>query len=213
MDFRCFWCVLVLIFDIEIGLYSHSIGFPRFRMLLQKVLLLLPTSRFIEKKCRCRHQACQGDKKNIIALSSDATHGFSFSQRKGVSAVGLWESECIWMYPAFKDGIKEKCSRIRQILGVIALVYDQRSSSWLHPIGFGCLTMCQPHPNGVDLRNFKLKKRCPNHNYKRWKIVTQCSKYRTTAEPMWILYNSSKTKPTPPCFPQPWKVTHFPNRK
>ena len=94
MDFRWFWCVLVLFFDIDIGLYSHSIGFPRFRMLLQKVLLLLPTFRFIEKKCRCRHQACQGDKKNIIALSSDATHGLSFSQRKGVSAAGLWESEC-----------------------------------------------------------------------------------------------------------------------
>ena len=72
--------------------------------------------------------------------------------------------------------------------------------------------MCQPHPNGIDLRNFKLKKRCPNHNYKRWKIVTQCSKYRTTAEPTWILYNSSKTKPAPPSvFHNPWKVTHFPN--
>lgn len=118
---------------------------------------------------------------------------------KGCSAVGLWESEGIWIYPAFKDGIKEKCSRIRQILGVIALVRNMiNQRSLLHPIVrmFGCATP----KHGIDLRNFKLKKRCPNHNYKRWKIVTQCSKYRTTAETMWILSNSSKTKPTPPVF-------------
>ena len=120
--FRWFWCVLVLFFDIDIGLYSHSIGLSEISHAFAKSLATFANVSIHRKEVQMSAPGMPGWQEEHHCIKLRCNSWFELFPTKGCSTVGLWESECNMDVSRIQGRHQREVQQNSSDLGVIALV-------------------------------------------------------------------------------------------